>query len=205
VGRQHAVKQLWEFFKTTIVAGLFVLLPVVLLLKALAEVVHFAEKAAEPIIKLLPKEITSHPKFPVVFAAVVIILACLIVGLFMRLPIARAMGRWIEKHFLDPIPGYRAIKSLASGLSGSLEESAFKAAVLISPDGGSELVYLIEDHGDGLATVMIPSAPNPMGGAIKIVPRERIQILNVQMTAVARVLSQWGVGAQALLPKGKTP
>jgi uncharacterized membrane protein len=64
---------------------------------------------------------------------------------------------------------------------------------------------LIEDHGDGLATVMIPSAPNPMGGAIKIVPRERIQILNVQMTAVARVLSQWGVGAQALLPKGKTP
>jgi len=64
VGRQHAVKQVWEFFKTTIVAGLFVLLPVVLLLKALAEVVHFAEKAAEPIIKLFPKEITSHPKFP---------------------------------------------------------------------------------------------------------------------------------------------
>jgi uncharacterized membrane protein len=64
---------------------------------------------------------------------------------------------------------------------------------------------LIEDHGNGLATIMIPSAPNPMGGAIKIVPRERIQILNVRMSAVARVFSQWGVGAQALLPKGKLP
>jgi len=140
-----------------------------------------------------------------VFAVLVIILACLAAGLFMRLPVMRAIGRWVERHLLQPIPGYRAIKSLASGLGGSLEESAFKAAIVTSPDGGSEQVYLIEDHGNGLATVMIPSAPNPMGGAIKIVPRERVQILNVGMSAVARVLSQLGVGAQALLPKGKLP
>ena len=189
----------------TTVAGLFVVLPAVLIAKVLGEVVRFAEKAAGPIIKLLPKQITTHPKFSVVFAVLVIILACLAAGLFMRLPLMRAIGRWIERHLLQPIPGYRAIKSLASGLSGSLEESAFKAAVLTSPDGGVELVYLIEDHGNGLATIMIPSAPNPMGGAIKIVPRERIQILNVRMSAVARVFSQWGVGAQALLPKGKLP
>ena len=199
------MKRGWEFLKTTTVAGLFVLLPVVLIAKVLGEVVRFAKKAAGPIIKLLPKQITTHPKFSVVFAVLVIILACLAAGLFMRLPIMRAIGRWIERHLLQPIPGYRAIKSLASGLSGSLEESAFKAAVLTSPDGGVELVYLIEDHRNGLATIMIPSAPNPMGGAIKIVPRERIQILNVRMSAVTRVLSQWGVGAQALLPKGKLP
>ena len=199
------MKRGWEFLKMTTVAGLFVLLPVVLIAKVLGEVVRFAEKAAGPIIKLLPKQITTHPKFSVVFAVLVIILACLAAGLFMRLPLMRAIGRWIERHLLQPIPGYRAIKSLASGLSGSLEESAFKAAVLTSPDGGVELVYLIEDHGNGLATIMIPSAPNPMGGAIKIVPRERIQILNVRMSAVARVFSQWGVGAQALLPKGKLP
>jgi uncharacterized membrane protein len=199
------MKWSWEFLKTTTVAGLFVLLPVVLIAKVLGEVVRFAHKAAGPIIKLLPKQITAHPKFPVVFAFFVIIMACLIAGLFMRLPLMRAIGRWIERHLLQPIPGYRAIKSLASGLSGSLEESAFKAAVLTSPDGGVELVYLIEDHRNGLATIMIPSAPNPMGGAIKIVPRERIQMLNVGMTAVARVFSQRGVGAQALLPKGKLP
>jgi uncharacterized membrane protein len=199
------MKRSWEFLKTTIVAGLLVILPVVLVAKALGEVVHFAEKAAGPIIKLLPKQITTHPKFSVVFAVLVIILACLIAGLFMRLPIMRAIGSWVERHFLQPIPGYRAIRSLASGLSGSLKESAFKAAILTSPDGGVELVYLIEDHGNGLATIMIPSAPNPIGGAIKIVPRERIQMLNVGMSAMARVLTQWGVGAQALLRKRNQP
>jgi uncharacterized membrane protein len=64
---------------------------------------------------------------------------------------------------------------------------------------------MIEEHGNGLATVMIPSAPNPMGGAIKIVPRKRIQILDVRMSAVARVFSQWGVGARELLDKEKPP
>jgi uncharacterized membrane protein len=199
------MRRVWEFLKTTAVAGLLVLLPVVLVIKVLAEVVRFAHKAAGPILKLLPKEIVAHPTFPVVFAVLVIVLACLIAGLLVRLAFARAIGKWIEQHFLDRIPGYRAIKNLSSGLSGSLEEGAFKAAVLTSPDGGSELVYLIEDHGDGLATVMIPSAPNPMGGAIKIVPRERVETLNVRMTALARVLSQWGVGARDLLPKGKLP
>src|SRR6266487_2645673 len=160
---------------------------------------------AGPIIKLLPTEITTHPKFSVVFAVLVIILACLAAGLFMRLPVMRAIGRWIERHLLQPIPGYRAIKSLASGLSGSLEESAFKAAVLTSPDGGVELVYLIEDHGNGLATIMIPSAPNPMGGAIKIVPRERIQMLNVRMSAVTRVPQPMGCWGASLIAKGKTP
>ncbi len=82
---------------------------------------------------------------------------------------------------------------------------AFKAAVLTSPDGGVELVYLIEDHGNGLATIMIPSAPNPMGGAIKIVPRERIQMLNVRMSAVTRVPQPMGCWGASLIAKGKTP
>src|SRR5437762_2886715 len=193
----------WEFLKTTTVAGLFVLLPVVLIAKVLGEVVRFAHKAAGPIIKMLPKHIVADPKFPTLFAVLVVLLTCFVAGLLTRLALARAIGRWFERHLLQPIPGYRAIKSLASGLGGSLEESAFKAAVLTSTDGGSELVYLIEDHGNGQATVMIPSAPNPMGGAIKIVPRERIQILNVGMSAVARVLSQLGVAS--LITKGRAP
>jgi len=50
---------------------------------------------------------------------------------------------------------------------------------------------------------MIPSAPNPMDGAIKVVPRDRIKILDAKVSAIARVLSQWGVGARDLLLKGK--
>src|SRR6266487_5494139 len=118
------MKRGWEFLKTTTVAGLFVLLPVVLIAKVLGEVFRFAHKAAGPILKLLPKDLVADPKFPTLFAVLVVLLTCFVAGLLTRLALARAIGRWIERHLLQPIPGYRAIRSLASGLSGSLEESA---------------------------------------------------------------------------------
>ena len=58
-----------------------------LIAKVLGEVVRFAHKAAGPIIKLLPKQITTHPKFSVVFAVLVIILACLAAGLLCDFPL----------------------------------------------------------------------------------------------------------------------
>jgi uncharacterized membrane protein len=197
------VRKSYEFIRTTTFAGLFVLLPVVLIAKVLIEVARFAQKAAAPIIKLLPSNVIGDPKFPVLFAIFTILLVCFLCGLIARLALARAVGRWIEQRLLDRIPGYGAVKSLAHGLGGFSDSSAFKAAVLTSPDSGSVLVYLIEDHGDGLATVMIPSAPSPLAGAIKIVPRDRIQLLDARISTVARVLTQWGVGAQALLRKEK--
>lgn len=197
------MKRSYEFIKDTIVTGLFLLLPVVIIAKVLIAVDGFARKTAAPIVKLLPRNIIGDPKFPVLFTAILILLACFLCGLVVRLALARKMGAWIEKHLLHPIPGYTAIRSLTRGLGGLSDSSAFKAAVLTSPDGGSVLVYLVEDHGDGLATIMIPSAPTPMAGTIKIVPRDQIHLLNVRISTVARVLTQWGVGAQALLRKEK--
>lgn len=197
------MKRAYEFIKTTTVTGLFLLLPIVIIAKVLVAVDRFSHKAAAPIVKLLPKNIVGDPKFPVLFAVVVILLACFLAGLIVRLSVARRMGALIEKHLLHPIPGYTAIRSLARGLGGFSDSNAFKAAVLTSPDGASVLIYLVEDHGSGFATIMIPSAPTPMAGAIKIVPRDQVHLLNVGISTVARVLTQWGVGAQALLQKEK--
>jgi uncharacterized membrane protein len=197
------VRRAYQFIKNTTVAGLFLLLPIVLIVKLLVEVVHLAQKASPPILALLPKQIVTDPKFPLLFAGLVVLIACFLAGLVMRLALAQKIGGWIERHLLYPIPGYTAIRSLTRGLAGLSDSSAFKAAALTSPDGGSVLVYLIEDHGDGLATVMIPSAPTPMAGSIKIVPRDRVHLLNVRISTVARVLTQCGVGAQALLRKEK--
>jgi uncharacterized membrane protein len=89
------------------------------------------------------------------------------------------------------LPGYRAIKGLTQSLSGTSEDGAFKPALLVSEGGQRELAYLIEDHGDGQATVMLPSSPTPMAGSVKIVPPDQIEILDARLSEVTRVLSQW--------------
>jgi uncharacterized membrane protein len=197
------MKRIVQFLKTTMLGGLFTLLPIVLIFHLLGEVVHIAQKTATPILKLLPRQIVTDPTFPILFDLAVISLACFGVGLLLRSAMARSVGRWIERYFLQPLPGYGAVRNLTSGLRGSLEAATFKAAAVASPDGGQQLAYLIEDHGDGLATVMLPWSPNPASGLIKVVRREQVEVLDVKLATLAHVISLWGVGAQELLRKKK--
>src|SRR5438874_13291520 len=101
----------WEFLKTTTLAGLFVLLPVVLIAKVLGEVDRFAHKAAGPIIKMLPKHIVADVRFPTVFAVLGVLLTCFVAGLFTRLTRTRASAMLIERLRLQFNPGYRASRS----------------------------------------------------------------------------------------------
>ena len=56
-------------------------------------------------------------------------------------------------------------------------------------------------HGDGRATVMVPWTPTPMAGSVKIVPADRLELLDASLGDVTRVLSQWGVGARELVSR----
>ena len=116
---------------------------------------------------------------------------------------SRRFGNWIERTILGRLPVYNAMKSLTTGFSDSQQESAFKPALLKSADGEKELVYIVEDHGNGNLTVMLPWTPTPFAGVIKIVPKERVEPLDASMTKVTEALSQWGIGTKNLLA-GKT-
>lgn len=80
----------------------------------------------------------------------------------------------------------------------------FRPAVLNSPDSGREVVYVIEDHGDGQVTVLIPWVPASFAGSVKIMASDRIEMLDATLDEVSRALSLWGVGARDLLGKGET-
>jgi uncharacterized membrane protein len=196
------VKRLGNFLKTTVLGGFFALLPVVIVIELLGKAMQLAEKVTAPIVSLLPQFIAQRLKFPILLAVVFLGLICFVAGLLVQSTLARATSGWIERYLLL-LPGYRAIKGLTQSLSGTSEAGAFKPALLISEDGQRELAYLIEDHGDGQATVMLPSSPTPMAGSVKIVQRDQIEILDAKLSEVTRVLSQWGVGTRELLGRQK--
>ena len=82
---------------------------------------------------------------------------------------------------------------------GDQDDSAFQSAVLNSSNGDQEIVYVIEDHGDGQVTVLVPWAPASFAGSVKIVSNDRIEILNASLGDTSKVLAQWGVEARELL------
>ena len=193
------MKKIVEFFKATIVGGLFVLLPVILVYLALSEVVDLLVAMAAPIADLFFPGKFEEAEFPVIIALALLIGISFVLGLIMLSDTGRRFGNWIERLILGRLPAYNAIKSLTKGFADSQEESSFKPAMLKSAEGNKEFVYIVEDHGDGNLTVMLPWAPTPFAGSVKIVPHDRVEPLTVGMGQLTETLSHWGIGAKDLL------
>jgi uncharacterized membrane protein len=193
------MKQLIEFLKTTAMGGLFVLLPVLLLYLLLAEALDLIVALATPIADLFPKATFEKVEFPVIVGLVLIVGVSFLIGLGLRSDIGRRLGHWVERTVLERLPAYKALKSLTSGFAEAGKAGAFKAAVLTSSDGDREVVYVIEDHGDGNVTLLVPWAPAAFAGSVKIVDQKRVELLDANLGDVSKALSHWGVGVRELL------
>ena len=193
------MKQLTAFLKTTVMGGLFVLLPILLFYLLLAELLEVMVALATPIAELFPKGTFERIHAPVLVAVVLIIGVSFLLGLALRSMTLRRVGLWTERSILDRLPLYGAVKRLSRGLGGAKADAAFRTAVLDSADGEREIVYVIEDHGDGQLTVLVPWAPASFAGSVKIIGSDRIEMLDASLGNVSRALSHWGVGVCELL------
>ena len=193
------MRQLVEFLKTTALGGLFVLLPLILFYLLLAEMLELVVALATPIADLFPKETFYHLKAPVLMALILIVGASFLFGLALRSMTLRRFGLWIERAMFGRLPLYNAVKSLTRALVGAKDEAAFRPAVLNSPNGEREIVYVIEAHSDGQVTVLVPWAPASFAGSVKIMSSNRIEMLDASLGDVSRALSHWGVGVHELI------
>ena len=194
------MKTLLEFLKSTAVGGFFILFPLLLLVLLMDEALQGVVGLAGPIANLFPEGTFAEDE-PVIVAVVLILLVSFVLGLITRLGFARKTGHWLEDLTIGRLPFYQAIKSLTSRFVAMGESGRFKPALILGSDDQREFAYLMEDLGNGFAVVMLPRAPTPMAGTIRIVPVERVQELNTSLGELTTVISHWGVGAKELMDK----
>jgi uncharacterized membrane protein len=198
------MKKLLEFLKTTLMGGLFVLLPVLLLYLLLSEALGLIVALATPIADLFQKGTFDDINHPVAMGLILIMGVSFVIGLALRSESGRRLGRWIERTVLGQLPAYKALKNLTTGFTEAGKDGAFKTAVLNSPAGEREIVYIIEDHGNEYLTVLQPWAPTAFAGSVKVVNQDRLEVLDANLGDVSRALSHWGVGVRDLLAKDTT-
>ncbi len=195
------MKTLLDFLKSTAFGGFFILFPLLLFGLLLGEILEAVVGLATPIADLFPEDTFADVQEPVVVAIILIVLASFLLGLATRLAIARQFGQWAEGNTLGRLPLYRAIKSLTSRFAAMEESGGFKPALVRGPNDQRDLAYLMEDLGDGFAAVMLPRAPTPMVGSIKVVPLTQVEVLDVSLGEFTAVISHWGIGSKELMAK----
>ena len=147
-----------EFLKTTTLGGLFILLPLLLLFLLLSEVMDMLVGIATPIADLFPQGTFDEAKFPVILALLLLIGTSFLIGLWLHSKTAKRFGKWTEGKTVGRLPAYNFLKSLVTGLLGEEDTARFKPAMLVSKEGQREFAYVVEDHGNGNLTVLLPWA-----------------------------------------------
>jgi uncharacterized membrane protein len=82
---------------------------------------------------------------------------------------------------------------------GNVEESEKFAPALVQLEGTLVPAFVVEEHVDGRYTVFVPSAPTPAVGAIYIMTKERVHLVDVPFLKAVKCVSRWGVGSAELL------
>ena len=182
-----------KFFKSTLLTGLYVLLPVLLLWFGLVEIGGLLAALVEPIADMFPSETFSDLYWPGVVAALIFVVTALLLGLLARLPFVASLASSFETTVLFRIPMYKMLKIISSALIDT-ESSQVSPAILKSDGGGGDPCYVMEEHDDGMATILLPWSPASFAGSIKVVPQSRLQYLGCSVDEFSRSISFMGVG-----------
>jgi uncharacterized membrane protein len=59
--------------------------------------------------------------------------------------------------------------------------------------------FLVEDCDDDHCAIFVPSVPTPAAGAIYIIAKSRVHVVDVPFTRAVSVISKWGAGSGELL------
>lgn len=188
-----------KFFKSALVNGLVILLPVVLVFLAIKEIFAMLVGIATPIADLFPAGTFDHVKETEIIAVLLIVGMAVILGILSKVKAGRVVGHGIEKYMLYKIPMYRMLKSLVGAFLDLESEDSFKPAMLENDSGDMEPVYVVEDRGRPRVVVLVPWAPTAFAGSVKLVGRERIHYLNVTLDEFSLSLTHLGTGLSELL------
>jgi len=187
------LKKIAEFAKTTLIGGLLVILPVYICILLIAKSVSMLAALVSPITNQIPTAL----QFRQLFAFLILIAGCFLAGLILRTgPGIRAKNA-LERNLLERIPGYTLIRGLAGRVAGRQEDETF-AVALVEIEEALVPAFIVEEHDDGAYTVFVPSVPTPAAGAVYILPKERVHLVDIPFNKAVSVISKWGSGARDL-------
>jgi uncharacterized membrane protein len=181
-----------------LVDGALLALPLGAAAYLLFKVIVLLKKLLGPVTHLLPEGHLFGIAAVEIAAILVLLLALVALGVFARSALGRRIGETLEKFVLSKIPGYQMIRSIAADFAGSEGPSDLRPA-LVSFDDNTVLGFVVEESaaGDRL-TVFIPGAPSSGSGSVVLMPRERVQVLDVPTKGAMKTMKQRGHGLQQL-------
>lgn len=186
----------YNFYINTFLRGVIASLPIIILLLILFLLFKMLFNLVSPISHLLDPN-SEYANWTISLLALIILLVFFfIIGLLVRNRKGKNFFDNMEKAYLCQVPLYTTLRDLVQQLTG-LKEMPFSQVVLIDPFDSGVLMtgFITERIGNDMATVFVPTAPNPTNGFIFHVAIEKIQLMDVSADTAVRTVVTMGTGS----------
>jgi uncharacterized membrane protein len=174
--------------------GLLVVVPIYLSILLLLKAMKSVASLVRPLARLLPDWLPAEQAL----SLLLVLGVCGLIGVAVGTRTGRAYRERLERTFFERIPGYALIRSLTQQIVGESRENVWKPA-LAEIEEALVPAFVIEELEDGRYTVFVPSIPTPLAGAVYVLERKRVHLLDVPFTKALQVISRWGSGAKELV------
>ncbi|PCK09826.1 MAG: hypothetical protein COA42_01875 [Alteromonadaceae bacterium] len=203
--REARMNKIKKFVKTSIIGGILVLLPVVILIAAFNWVFRLITNWIQPITNLVIRNNGMPELIGDVLVVVLISLICFFVGSLL----STSLGKWLHKHFdsylIQLAPGYKLIKEIVGQFFGDSSTSPFSNGEVAKVNifGGnsktSVTALVTSRHPDGSFTVFVPTGPNPTSGNMYHVLAEQVELFpELAVEDMMRTIIACGAGSAVL-------
>jgi uncharacterized membrane protein len=202
------MKRINNFVKQSIIGGLLVVSPVVIIFFAIRWAFYTVADLIQPLATPIVRN-TNAPEAAVdVLVIVLILIGCFILGNI----VSTSAGKWLHARFDNTLaklaPGYNLVRDIIHQFLGNNENSPFSRgevarARLFGPDVATEATVIVTStHENGWYSVFVPTGPNPTSGMIYHLPPEQVELLpDIKVDEALRTIIACGAGSGELFKK----
>jgi uncharacterized membrane protein len=197
------MKQTLGIWKTTILGGIFFLLPFAVVMFLIGQLAALVVPVAKQIQPFIPAGLNvEYVSIATLLAIALLVALCYLAGLVARRSFARRFSGKLEKYLLLLFPRYAILKDqMASNIGGAASRPQL-APVVVTLNDAARIGFEVERAaGGGPVTVFLPGAPDPWQGHVVQVAADRVARLAADFGQIVGVCEMLGRGTASAAAK----
>ena len=188
------------FIKTSVLGGLAVILPAILLVLIFRWLFNWVTDIIQPLTNLMIAKSQYQEIVADILVIAIILTICFVVGVVVRTKAGQFIQNNLESRILKMAPGYPTIKTIVMQFIGK-KQSPFSSVALVRPFENNTLLtaFITDTHQDGRYTVFVPTGPNPTSGFIFHLRSELVHPVKVSAEEALKSVISCGAGSANLV------
>ena len=187
----------FAFVKTTVIGGVFYLVPLIVLVAIAGKAVDLARVVVTPLGRRSFLGVHFGVGMGRLGAWLWILLFCFLAGLFSKTAVAQRIERWLEDTLLSKLPGYSFMKSMGASIVG-FQSNQSQEVVLARIEDSWQIGFLVERVDEVHRAVYVPGSPSPWSGSLYFMTEDRIRRVPLTVVEALSIVKRVGLGSKVL-------